>query len=139
MNVALVRIYLGLTTLCMLVPQPVHGQRVPSPSTAPPVFVVVSAVNVEDAAVVYMETRSLVVQVQGMPRVIVDLSNRQLMLREYKIWTAAGKELTVEEGLRRLKPGQTILLSPHGQKPDVAFRRVLKEDTLILGAPLPRE
>jgi len=111
---------------------------VPSPTTAPPRFVVVSGVDPEDGTVAYLETRSLVVETQREPRVIVDVTTRQLSLKDARTWTADGKELPPAEALNRLKPGLTVLLSAHGQKPDPAFLRVLKEGTLILVEPLAK-
>jgi hypothetical protein len=43
-----------------------------------------------------------------------------------------GKEISAEAGVKRLKPGVMILLSADGAAVDEAYRRMFKEDTLVL-------
>lgn len=115
-----------------------EGPTVATPTTAPPRFGVVASVSRETATLNLAQTRSVVVFVGGEPRVIVDVSQVRFSVEGCRFLTAAGKEVTAEAFWQRTKAGQTVLISAHNHKPDPAFLRVLKDDTLVIVEPLPR-
>jgi hypothetical protein len=59
---------------------------------------------------------------------------RKFRLDSYKLFTADGKALPPKEVSRRIVPGAVLLVAWDGELPEPAYRKLLKQDTVILVA-----
>jgi hypothetical protein len=56
-------------------------------------------------------------------------------IKDLKVTTAGGKPVELKEALEKLKDGGIVVMTSDGKPVDVAFLRVLKDDTLVLTSP----
>lgn len=56
-------------------------------------------------------------------------------VKDLTITTVDGRKVDLEEALKRLQKGETVLIAPSGQPISPAYLKVFKDDTLILSSP----
>jgi hypothetical protein len=56
-------------------------------------------------------------------------------VKDLKATTAGGKTLELKEALEKLKDGGIVVMTTDGKPVDVAFLRILKDDTIVLTSP----
>jgi hypothetical protein len=56
-------------------------------------------------------------------------------VKDLKVMTAGGKAVEIKEALEKLKDGGIVVMTSDGKPVDVAFLRVLKDDTLVFTSP----
>jgi riboflavin biosynthesis pyrimidine reductase len=56
-------------------------------------------------------------------------------VKDLKVMTAGGKSVELKEALEKLKDGGIVVMTNDGKPVDVAFLRVLKDDTLVFTSP----
>jgi hypothetical protein len=122
----------------------------PMPNGPQPDFVTVQAIDPVQKRVEYLQTEVVIVPVavavfengrqvtKTVYRQEYRQSRRILVLAKDAVYDAAGKKVTAEEALKRLKVGDTVLVAT--QPVDPLFLRVIRPATLILvsaAAPAP--
>lgn len=56
-------------------------------------------------------------------------------VKDLTIKTVDGRNVSVEEAIKRLEKGEVVLIAPAGQPISPAYLKVFKDDTLILSSP----
>jgi hypothetical protein len=60
-------------------------------------------------------------------------------LKKGKVYTVGGTELPPDESLKRLPPGSIAIVSTTGKNIDLAYRKVLQKDAIVLVPPRVRD
>lgn len=118
------------------------------PTASPPQFGVVQSIGrnggvIEVSYVVFKpvyETKTMNVETKGqivtqtyvVAREVPEQRVMQCNLRNAKVLSAAGKELTREDAQSKLKAGMPVLISYEGKTPDAYYRQFINSEVLVL-------
>jgi hypothetical protein len=132
---------------------PSGNEKVPMPTGPPPLIQVVSAVDADKGTVTFHRVVVVHVPIQVQELVNVNGNNFTvtktsfrdelrteqfvLVLKDAKIQTAAGKDVTAADALKQLKTGSGVLVSADGKAVDRAYLGVVSAETLVLVPPPP--
>lgn len=153
------RLILSLTVFALLAGRAVAQPKAPfqTPSGPPPTFLVLTGVDPKAQTVAYTSqvtshipqpvTMTIIqngMQVKVTKTVFVtqmQLVTRKMALKAMKITDSAGKALTTEQALERLRPGSILMQSADGRPVDAIYLRALRPETLVIvpAAPMGTE
>jgi hypothetical protein len=134
---------LALFSLSLVPERPVRNP--PTPNGPQPEFVTVQAIDPAGKRVEYLHTEVVIVPaavtafengrqvVKTVYRYEYRQSKRVVALAKDSVYDAAGKKVSAEEALKRLKVGDTVLVAT--QPVDALYLRVIRPTTLILISP----
>jgi hypothetical protein len=128
-------------------------KKTEDPNGPPPVFKFVSAVDVEKGTLTFLIVDTVHVQravaetviVNGQNVTVTKLIHQEQTLTRYstekvkgmQIRTASGLTFNAEEGLKRIRPGTTVLISSNGRDVARAYLTVVQPETIVLILPAP--
>lgn len=131
-------------------------KKIEDPNGPPPEFRFVSAVDAAKGTVTFQTVERVMAPVQIMEVVIVNgrrINVTKVVLQEQtrtsyvtqstkgvQIRTASGLAFKTDEGLKRIKPGTTVLVSSDGRDVAPAYLKIVHAETIVLiGLPMLRE